>query len=431
MTPAKLASRFAAWAGLRHIALAVSGGADSTALMYMVAAWKAAHSHAGPVVTVLTVDHRLRKSAADEARQVASQAHALGFDHHILVWRGTKPKTGIQAAARAARYELLADWCRANAADCLATAHTRDDQAETVLMRLAHGSGLDGLTGMAASSDIDGVPLLRPLLDLSREALREMLTSQNLPFADDPSNADERFERVRIRQKRDALAEIGLDAEAVTRTAGRLRDAADALDHITDQIVARTCERHAGGFALIDREPLRDIPREILRRVLARAVRAIGGHAYPLRYEKLVEIADLLQRDDHLSRTVGGCRLVTRRQRLCVAREWGRMDQSWHPLVGGMIWDDRLRIQASEPDELTTIGPLGEEEWPRLRAANPEWSRIPAFIARTLPALRHKGELAAVPYLRHSRGGPTVSLEFKNKDLAMARPVDYFAGEQI
>ena len=135
----------------RACALAVSGGSDSTALMVLFADWLRQRRADAGAHTVLTVDHGLRPESAAEARAVADQAAALGFRHALLVWRGPKPSTGLQAAAREARYQLMRDYMGAHDIATLFTAHTRDDQAETLLMRLARGSGLDGLAAIAPS----------------------------------------------------------------------------------------------------------------------------------------------------------------------------------------------------------------------------------------------------------------------------------------
>ena len=152
------------------LVLAVSGGPDSVALMWLAARWQRSLAR-GPLLTVVTVDHGLRREAAREAREVKRLATELGLTHRTLRWRGAKPKTGLPAAAREARYCLLAQAARAAGASHVLTAHTRDDQAETLLMRLLRGSGLAGLSAMAQVSKRDGIILARPLLDVSKSQL--------------------------------------------------------------------------------------------------------------------------------------------------------------------------------------------------------------------------------------------------------------------
>ena len=155
------AADFSCLTGAGHVALAVSGGSDSMALLRLTQTWAASH-HPGLRLSVLTVDHRLRAASAAEARQVGQWAAALGLSHHILEWAGEpKPKTGIQAAARAARYGLMAAWCRANGAELLLTGHTLDDQAETVAMRMARTASPDSLAGIRPLGDWQGLPLVR------------------------------------------------------------------------------------------------------------------------------------------------------------------------------------------------------------------------------------------------------------------------------
>src|SRR5690242_6972547 len=185
ISAARARAIFAPWKGVPAVMLAVSGGPDSVALMWLAARWRRGLKR-GPRLIAVTVDHGLRKDAAREARDVKRLAHTLGIEHRTLRWQGTKPKTGVQAAAREARYRLLAKAARASGAMHVATAHTRDDQAETLLMRLLRGSGISGLSAMAAETERGGVRLLRPLLEISKAELIATLQAAGIVFADDP-----------------------------------------------------------------------------------------------------------------------------------------------------------------------------------------------------------------------------------------------------
>ena len=180
-----------------HLAAAVSGGRDSLALMHLLAGWCRAQ---GGQLTILTVDHGLRAEAAGEARQVGTWAAALGLPHVVLGWQGPKPATGIQAAARSARYAGMTAWCREANVLHLALGHQADDQRETVAMRKARSEeGLLGLAGMSAIASRDGVRLLRPLLGISRADITAYLGAIGQDWLEDPSNSAEQFERVRWR----------------------------------------------------------------------------------------------------------------------------------------------------------------------------------------------------------------------------------------
>jgi tRNA(Ile)-lysidine synthase len=224
---------FAPWKGAPALVLAVSGGPDSIALMWLAARWRRALAR-GPRLIAVTVDHDLRTEAQREAREVKRLARSLDLPHRTLRWSGAKPKTGLPAAAREARYRLLAQAARNSGASHILTAHTRDDQAETLLMRLLRGSGIAGLGAMARESGRDGVVLARPFLDVSKAQLIATLGRAKLGFADDPTNRDLSFTRPRLRALMPALAAEGGDARNLARLASRFARANAALEVLVD-----------------------------------------------------------------------------------------------------------------------------------------------------------------------------------------------------
>src|SRR5580692_6674600 len=224
---------FADWKGVPAIVLAVSGGPDSIALMWLAARWRRALTR-GPRLVAVTVDHGLRAEAAGEARNVKRLAHALDLPHRTMRWTGAKPKTGLPAAARAARYGLLARAARESGATHILTAHTRDDQAETLLMRLLRGSGIAGLAAMAPITEREGVLLARPFLNVSKSQLVATLRKAKVGFADDPTNRDTHFTRPRIRAVMPVLAAEGGDARNLARLASRLARANAAIEILVD-----------------------------------------------------------------------------------------------------------------------------------------------------------------------------------------------------
>ena len=287
--PSPLAAEEAA-ALLRPLAdrrplLAVSGGPDSLALLHLVARF-------GPrPAFVATVDHGLRAASAEEAEGVALVAKALDLPHAVLRWTGPKPPSGLQEAAREARLALLLDHGRACGADCIVTAHHRDDQAETVLMRIAAGSGVTGLAGMRADADHAGLPVLRPFLSVPKARLVAVCREAGLPFVEDASNADPRFARARWRAARAMLASEGLNDARLARLAIRAARADEALERSTDDAERRLLSERGGG-ALLAAE-LFDEPAEIVLRLLARAIgRAARGRI--LRLERLEAVAGAL-----------------------------------------------------------------------------------------------------------------------------------------
>lgn len=267
--------------GRSGIGVAVSGGADSLALMLLVARWRDAEPEA-PQAMVYSVDHGLRPEAADEVAMVLREAAKLGLPARGLRWNGDKPPAGIQAAARAARYRLIGAAMSADGCDVCVTAHHLRDQAETVLMRLAHGSGVEGLSGMAQWSEVEGCRLFRPLLGIAPDSLSELVRAAGLLPAEDPSNADTSYERVRWRQALPQLAELGLDAVRLGTFASRMAEldalVETALDSAWPQVVVET---GAAGQLRLDRRALLALPRPVGVRLLSRALVLVGGGGKP------------------------------------------------------------------------------------------------------------------------------------------------------
>jgi tRNA(Ile)-lysidine synthase len=263
------------------IVLAVSGGPDSLALMWLAARWRRALSR-GPRLIAVTVDHGLRTEAKREARDVQRLARALDLPHRTMRWTGTKPKTGLPAAARNARYRLLAQAAQDHGATHILTAHTRDDQAETLLMRMLRGSGIAGLSAMARVTERDGVLLARPLLNVSKAQLVATLNKARIGFADDPTNRDVSFTRPRLRRLMPALAAEGGDVRNLARLASRLARANQAVEVLVDGaerfLALRDRQAPEPGFnaKAFDAKAFAAMPEEIRVRLLLRAIDRFG-----------------------------------------------------------------------------------------------------------------------------------------------------------
>jgi tRNA(Ile)-lysidine synthase len=248
--------------------------------MWLAARWQRGLAR-GPLLTVVTVDHGLRPEAAREAREVKRLATELGLTHRTLRWRGAKPKTGLPAAAREARYRLLAQAARAAGASHVLTAHTRDDQAETLLMRLLRGSGLAGLSAMAQISERDGIILARPLIDVPKSQLIATLKRAKIGFADDPTNRDTAFTRPRLRALLPQLAAEGGDARNLARLAARLARANAAVEVLADGAERFLLLRDRGdapqpGVRSYEASAFAALPEEVRLRLLLRAINALG-----------------------------------------------------------------------------------------------------------------------------------------------------------
>jgi len=285
---------FADWKSAPAIVLAVSGGPDSMALMRLAARWRRALAR-GPRLVAVTVDHGLRPEAAREARDVKRLARSLDVPHRTLRWTGAKPKTGLPAAARAARYRLLAQAARSNGATHILTAHTRDDQAETLLMRMLRGSGIAGLAAMTRVSEREGLWLARPLLDVSKAQLVATLNRARINFADDPTNRDVSYTRPRLRALMPALAAEGGDSKNLARLAARLARANAALEVLADgaeRYLALRDRNDAARFGF-DSAAFAGLAEEIRLRLLKRAIDRVG-HEGPAELGKLEAVLAVL-----------------------------------------------------------------------------------------------------------------------------------------
>ena len=402
LTPAEFAATLAAIGGFEarpRLAVAVSGGPDSLALVLLAEGWA---RQRGGAVHAVTVDHGLRPQSAAEARSVAGWLAARGIAHDTVRWLGDKPTSGIQAAARAARYDLLAAWCRAHGILHLLTAHHRDDQVETHLIRRRAGSGIDGLAGMSAVRELAGCRLVRPLLSVPRTRLLALLEAERQPFLRDPSNFDPAFERARLR----AEAAAGDGSEWETALAA-LRDCGHrriAREHALAALLARAVALHPAGFAVIDRAALAAADDESVERLLGRVALCFGAPRYPPRRARLARLRSFLAAAPERARTLGGCRFVPWRGRLLVMRELAAAAPPLRLEPGArLVWDRRFAVTLA-PDAATgfTLDYLGRH------GAAPIERRgggLPRLVYPVLPALWDEQGLAAVPHLGYRRAG--------------------------
>ncbi len=310
---------FADLAAEPALVLAVSGGPDSTALLYLMARWRALRRPA-PHLVAVSIDHGLRAEARHEAAAVKRLSEKLGVEHRTMRWSGAKPSTGIQEAARVARYRLLRIAAGRAKARCVLTAHTLDDQAETVLFRMARGSGLAGICGMARSVPIDNlaagfgqpidaahsvrdaegstqsghVVLVRPLLEVPKGRLIVTLQEAGIAYADDPSNVDPRFARSRLRKLMPALADEGLTPQCLARLARRVRRSEAAHEAVVDWAARRLGLAADTRRVAVNGADWSEFPAEIALRLLGRAIGTIGTEG-PVEFSKLEALAEALE----------------------------------------------------------------------------------------------------------------------------------------
>lgn len=390
------------------LAVAVSGGADSTALCLLAKAW--AEARAGSVLALI-VDHGLRPGSGEEARRTAARLSALGITSEILVWTGEKPTSAIQAKARQARHRLLADRCRERGLLHLLVGHHRDDQVETLLLRAASGSGGAGLAGMSPLVETGAVRVLRPLLGVPKQRLTAWLAERGVDWIEDPSNADPAFARARLR-----AARVGTDVArvALAEAAPRHRERRARQEEAVAAVLARHCRLDPLGFAVLDGALLAAADADAVEAALGRVAAAVGGTPYPPAEAKLARLRWRLGGSGTAS--LGRCcwRWLPRghgggceRGRILVFREIRSLPGpvAVRPSETAVPWDGRFLVGVG-----VGFGPfagdlflaaLGAGGWREARRLWPGLHRpgVPYPCALSLPALRDDLGLIAVPGL--------------------------------
>lgn len=376
-----------------RLGVAVSGGGDSVALLDLLADWAAT---GGPALAAVTVDHHLRAGSAEEAEGVARLCADLGIRHVVLHWQDRQGSGNLSDRARRARYALIGGWAAGQGIGAVALGHTADDQAETVLMRLARGSGVDGLSGMAPRRQAGGIDWYRPLLGASRTDLRAYLTARGLTWTEDPTNEDTAFARVRARRALAALAPIGINAAGLNATAARMAMARAALEAAAADL-ARSAAHVEAGDVVIARPPLEAAPEETRLRLLAHALCWVAAADYRPRLDSLRDAARAIGAGRRHS--LAGCLISPGRVRIRIAREY----QAVRGIVAapGAVWDRRWRLTgpAEAGDEVRALGPEGLRACPDWRAAGrPHLSLI------ATPAVWRGDRLLAAPQAGFAAG---------------------------
>lgn len=409
------------WEARARLAVAVSGGSDSLALALLADGWARAR---GAGLLLLIVDHGLRAESKAEAEQVRVWLDARGLAVAVLR-AGEEARTeqagSLQERARRLRYRLLLEECILRRIPHLLLAHHRDDQVETVLMRLVRGSGLRGLAAMAPAALAPGsagrVRLLRPLLAVPKARLRAVLEAAGQVWVEDPSNADPRHERVRWRRLMPVLEAGGVDPGRLAAGAARLAQARAAQDRAVASWLAGAASPSGYGHVAVRMEGFPDLPPAVAEAALARLLGAVGGGPYAPRRERLMRAVEALRScPGRLARTLAGCMLSLDHHRLLVTREPAATVGTCPARPGFLLWDGRFELTLVGPTERLvgfTISCLGAdglaEARRRLRRAGATMPQAPASQLQTVPALWQDGGLVEAPHLPAVAAGPAMA----------------------
>ncbi|WP_417667635.1 tRNA lysidine(34) synthetase TilS [Roseibium sp.] len=391
---------FADFTRFERLAVGVSGGADSVALVRLLDGWRLRTQWPGQLI-VLTVDHGLRQESAEEAAFVSNLCGELELPHRTLQWLGEKPVANLQGAARAARYALLRDAMRDHGAEALVLAHHADDQIETFLDRLTRGSGVYGLGAMRPDEPRGymGLHLLRPLLEVPKALLVATLEDMGQRWCEDPSNQKPEYKRVRLRQLAAQLEAEGLEVRRLSDTIRRMRRTAEAIDCWVDSFWGAEVTEHPAGPLKVSAEDLAKLPDEVMLRFLAKAISRTSGQYHPVRMVQLEALVGPLLDGATSQKTLGGCVLRRQAGDLFIWAELGRQPSDPIRLQAGdeIIWEGRFKAEVGH--DMASAGPV----WLGTLASAPEGPReIDAFF----PWPRAAFEAAPALWSEHS--GPFV-----------------------
>ncbi len=372
------------------IGVAVSGGSDSLALLYLLNDFCLSQKLD---LYAVTVDHSLRDGSQDEAKVVAQMCARIGVPHDTLTWNDWSGKGNLQLAAREARYSKMAEWAHDRQIDTIAVGHTADDQAETMLMRLARRAGVDGLSGMNSRSVREGINWVRPLLRTRRALLQEYLVSRGVSWINDPSNEDDRFDRVRIRKVLELLEPLGVDADVLCEVSSHMLEARKALDWQTF-LAAKHLATIEAGAVVLDETILRLQPDEIQRRLIIKAINWVSHGDYLPRMQSVNNLLSAIRTGQ--AGTIDGCHVRRVASRLWIFRELNAIKD--HTAATHTFWDQRWEFVPVPPAShcaklsLRCLGADGLEQVPDWRSTG-----LPHVVLQSTPAVWNGDELIAAP----------------------------------
>ena len=339
----------------KRLCVAVSGGIDSLSLMLILDEWCNANNSK---LYAVTVDHGLRVESRKEAEYVNELCKSKHIEHCILTWDGEKPKKNVELIARENRYNLIANYCKENNIDFLFVAHHMQDQAETFLIRLFRGSGIDGLSSMKVIAENYGLKIIRPFLDIQKETLKKYLLKNNIKWVEDESNSDEKYLRNKIRNFLDTFDNKDDIIKRINFAINQIGDYRVFIDNYIKKIEKKILSFNSFGSCLFDKNELLKEDENIILKILAKISMIISGNYYKPRLEKLKRLLDSIQNNDNIKYTFYGCIFETYRDnKIIVYREYKAISGDVNLIYNKeVVWDNRFRIKLRENRNDLKIG---------------------------------------------------------------------------
>ncbi len=382
------------------IGLAVSGGSDSLALLFLAADWAGRNSRR---LEAVTIDHGLRSASKSECEYVSKVATELLIEHTTLTWL-EKPAGNLQKLARDARHRLFASWAKERNLSVVLLGHTLEDNAETILMRLSRGSGVDGLTGMSQSKNIKSLEIFRPLLKMSRLELRNYLSARSVSWIDEPSNFDMRYQRVKIRKLLPTLATFGLTTNKLNAFGEHMARAKLALDLEVLRFAKKNVQQKSWGDLVIEQEAFRFLSSEYQVRLLSAALRWTSGNEYRPRFNSLRRLLSQIKSETTMrGSSLMGCVIKCNGTKIVITRELSAVPNSKIITQSRFLWDNKWILKVDDCKiNRAAVGPLGKEGLSQLEKVN--YMNIPTHALQSSVALFENGLVQCVPVLSYGSG---------------------------
>ena len=382
------------------LGLSVSGGGDSVALLHLACSWA---KKTDTELAVITIDHNLREESVLEANFVKSVANFYGIDHQTYMWKD-KPKGNLQNLARNARHQITANWAKGRELAAVLLGHTKDDQEETLMLRMLRGSGVDGMKGISETVIIGNLLFFRPLLSISREQLRNYLRSKNLDWREDPSNADDRFDRVKVRNILSEMNKLGLQTSRLVSMSRHMTRASVALDNVTLELATSCMEQKDWGDLNLDKDCFSVASYEIQLRLLSKALCWVSGKTYKPRFTDLEKLCESIICSKQMpGRSLMGVIIRTVKGKIIFTREFSSLPKGLNVTSKTLVWDNRWELEVLvEKKSNLTISPLGEKSL--ILINNWKKSHIPREALVGSPSLFEGGNLICSPMASFGSG---------------------------
>ncbi|KJV69443.1 tRNA(Ile)-lysidine synthetase [Candidatus Neoehrlichia lotoris str. RAC413] len=393
----------------KNYAVAVSGGVDSITLLYLISIYHNVNTKFHPII--LTVNHGLREEATQETLFVYNTSQKLKLTCQILNWNGIKPTSNIQSAARTIRYSLLHEWCDLNSIKYLITAHHKDDQAETIFMRLERGSGLDGLLGMQERSRFYTIEILRPFLCFTKKEILHYALQKQLNWIEDPSNTNTKYKRTLYRNFIKVSKNPDVLVNRLHTTAIHIKRAVNCILYYVHAALNDCLEFNKLGFINIKLNKFNEVPEEIALRLFSYSLMVIGKKSYKPRYEKFIKLFHKIKNDLSIPpHTFYNCKIIRNKDNtISIIKEVASIKTQYiNPYTKEtIIWDNRFLLKIHNISaEQVSITPLSNNPIPI------HLKKLYKEAVYSLPILKSKDKILAYPLQNNNIDNiPVISIE--------------------